>query len=327
MAENATQQVEDVPTDEDASSVSDSEREDSLASLRSSILDYRRENGRTYHRVSDGKYYMPNDVMEQDRLDFSHHLWKLTYDGKLCNSPKKKGARVLDIGTGTGIWAMDYADENEDASVTGVDLSPIQPSFVPPNCQFEVDDVEKEWTWSEAFDFIFARSMNGSFKSRTDFVAKAFENLEVGGYLEMQDNVFPLRCTDGTMTDDSSMYKWSKLLVEATEIVGQPLNDGPKFKQMLEDAGFVDVQEKKGILPLGSWPEKGTKEHELGTWCRSITLESLEALSLALFTRVLGWTKEETLVFCAEAREELKQQNIHAYFDVYAVWGRKPAEK
>ena len=28
--------------------------EESLASLRSSILDYRRENGRTYHKLSDG---------------------------------------------------------------------------------------------------------------------------------------------------------------------------------------------------------------------------------------------------------------------------------
>jgi hypothetical protein len=34
---------------------------ESLASLRSSILAYREENGRTYHALSDGKYVLPND--------------------------------------------------------------------------------------------------------------------------------------------------------------------------------------------------------------------------------------------------------------------------
>lgn len=38
-----------------------------------------------------------------------HHLWALTWSGKLCQCPKDKGAsRVLDVGTGTGIWAIDY---------------------------------------------------------------------------------------------------------------------------------------------------------------------------------------------------------------------------
>jgi hypothetical protein len=36
--------------------------------------------------------------------------------------------------------------------------SPIQPIWVPPNCRFEVDDLEKEWTYKpNHFDFIFAR--------------------------------------------------------------------------------------------------------------------------------------------------------------------------
>jgi hypothetical protein len=37
-------------------------------SLRSSILDYRKENGRTYHRYKDGKYNLPNDDIEKQRL-------------------------------------------------------------------------------------------------------------------------------------------------------------------------------------------------------------------------------------------------------------------
>src|SRR5262245_15452361 len=57
------------------------------ASINSSILKYREENGRTYHSFKDGKYVMPNDNEEQERLDLQHHLFLLTFDGKLYLCP------------------------------------------------------------------------------------------------------------------------------------------------------------------------------------------------------------------------------------------------
>jgi SAM-dependent methyltransferase len=102
-------------------------------SLRSSILDYRKENGRTYHRYKDGKYNLPNDDIEKQRLDLQHNLFILMLDNRLGlappNDPGAKAKRVLDIGTGTGIWAIDYADEHPDSKVIGIDLSPIQPDL------------------------------------------------------------------------------------------------------------------------------------------------------------------------------------------------------
>lgn len=35
--------------------------------------------------------------------------------------------------------------------------------WMPPNCVFEVDDVLREWTWREPFDFIHMRLMYGAF--------------------------------------------------------------------------------------------------------------------------------------------------------------------
>ncbi|KAG9249984.1 uncharacterized protein F5Z01DRAFT_597488, partial [Emericellopsis atlantica] len=52
---------------------------------------------------------------------------------------------VLDLATGTGIWAMDYADTHLDAHAIGVDLSPIQRQWTPTNCEFEIDDIEEDW--------------------------------------------------------------------------------------------------------------------------------------------------------------------------------------
>ncbi|KXH27626.1 methyltransferase domain-containing protein [Colletotrichum nymphaeae SA-01] len=309
MAETTDNIPANDPQDTDgASTIGDSSTDDSLASLRSSILDYRRENGRTYHSVSDGKYYLPNDETEQDRL--------------------VKGAkRVLDVGTGTGIWALDYADDHPEASVIGVDLSPIQPIYVPPNCRFEIDDLEKEWTWTELFDFIFIRSMVGSFKSWPDVIKQAYDNLEPGGYLEIQDNEFPIFCDDGSMPADSQVLKWTQLIVEATDIVGKSMAVAPTFKQLLEDAGFEDVQGRQEKWPISPWQQKDPKQRELGICSRAGTMEGLEPICMALFTRVLGWTREEVFVFCAGVRDELKQQKVHGYFNAYAAWGRKPEKK
>lgn len=46
---------------------------------------------------------------------------------------------------------------------------------VPPNCTFEIDDLEKEWTWSHPFDLVFGRVLTGSFKNIEDFIQKSYE--------------------------------------------------------------------------------------------------------------------------------------------------------
>ena len=63
-----------------------------------------------------------------------YHSLRLTLDNKLWLAPIENPSAVLDVGTGTGVWAMDCADEYPGAEVIGVDLSPIQPLHVPPIC-------------------------------------------------------------------------------------------------------------------------------------------------------------------------------------------------
>ena len=43
-------------------------------------------------------------------VDLQHHLFLLTLDGKLNLAPVSKPQYVLDIGTGTGIWAIEYGE-------------------------------------------------------------------------------------------------------------------------------------------------------------------------------------------------------------------------
>ena len=72
----------------------------STASLRSSIFDYEEEFGRSYHAFRRGKYVMPNDEQEQDRMDIHYHSLRITMEDKLYISPTENPSAVLDVGTG-----------------------------------------------------------------------------------------------------------------------------------------------------------------------------------------------------------------------------------
>ncbi|CAK7219015.1 hypothetical protein SBRCBS47491_003702 [Sporothrix bragantina] len=319
-----TEDTDDAPGFSDTDSAVGSLDYTSLASLTDSIREFRHENGRTYHSLSAGKYWCPNDDPENSRLDLQHHAHRLTFDGALCCCPKEAGAkRVLDLGTGTGIWSMEYADEHPDAEVIGVDLSPIQPEFVPPNCSFEVDDVEKEWTWGRPFDFIWWRALLGCFSDPQAMVQKCFDNLEPGGYLEMHDGTFPLECDDGSMPEDCALLQLANLAREGSARLGRPLDVSPNYAKMMENAGFVDIVFGKYKWPTNPWP-RDRKMKTLGHWTLANVEPGLEGLFLALLTRGLNMTAEETTVLCAAARKDLRNPSIHAYWPAYYCYGRKP---
>lgn len=111
---------------------------------------------------------MPNKQSRSsitDITDLQHHLFVLTLSGSLHLAPLTEGIQdALDIGTGTGIWAIEFATKYPSARVIGTDLSPIQPVYVPPNCSFEVDDAEDPWLFSHKFDYVRHLLSSSSFK-------------------------------------------------------------------------------------------------------------------------------------------------------------------
>ncbi|KAK1701594.1 hypothetical protein BDP67DRAFT_32241, partial [Colletotrichum lupini] len=64
-----------------------------------------------WNLLTNLEYLFPNDERENDRLDLQHDLYLLTLEYKLGLAPpnnENSGVkRVLDIGTGTGLWAIE----------------------------------------------------------------------------------------------------------------------------------------------------------------------------------------------------------------------------
>ena len=66
---------------------------------------------------------------ELERIDLKHHIAMLLSGGNLHLAPLVNPKRILDIGTGTGIWAIEMAEQYSDSEIVGTDLSPVQPSW------------------------------------------------------------------------------------------------------------------------------------------------------------------------------------------------------
>jgi SAM-dependent methyltransferase len=284
------------------------------------------ENGRVYSNYGKNMYGMPMDEKELDRNDFQHHKFLLLLEGKLFLAPIPDSVqRILDLGTGTGIWAIEMADRYPSAHVTGVDIAPVQPSLIPPNCVFELDDVEEDWSFrKESFDFIYARELRMAIRDWNRLIRQSYEHLKPGGWLELSATIADVRTDDDSIPKDSACIEASRIYSEMGVKMGAPAEAPRSWTEQVECNGFVDVKEVVYKLPIGPWP-RDKKLKEIGAVERMMLFEGFEAYMLRGYTRVLGGDPKTLAVILAQARHELSDPKIHIYIFYHIVYARKPA--
>lgn len=157
--------------------------------------------------------------------------------------PADFAGRVLDVGTGTGIWCLDFAEAHPNAVVLGNDLSPSMPEMLFPNVHFYVDDIEAAWTYPdhEKFDFIHGRFLASAIADWPQLMSQAYANTNPGGWVEFQDwNTF-LYSQDNTLPADSALAQMCTMSCHGREAQGSSMKPGALLEQWIKDAGFVDV--------------------------------------------------------------------------------------
>lgn len=145
-------------------------------------------------------------------------------------------------------------------SLPGTDLSAIQSpwyayptiyrfyghakhiSRVPPNVIFEIDDYETDWSYSSGFDFIHSRELMGFIGDHDRFMAQAYENLNPGGWLEMQTTDPTLFSVDGGMERAKILPSYIANLHRASAMFGKSMTEVDTWPSRMVRAGFKDVQ-------------------------------------------------------------------------------------
>jgi len=242
-------------------------------------------------------------------------------DGKLHFAPIKEDGSILDLGTGTGIWAIDMGDKYPGATVTGVDLSPIQPLWVPPNVKFMVDDIEDTWSGTK-YDFIHTRAISPIVKDLAKLLRQSFDHLKPGGYLEGQEFHVHPRCDDGTMSDEYPVLKFYDLLAQAFGKLGFDIHIPVRLADMMREAGFVNVKETVLKVPIGIWA-KDKNLRLVGMYWRMAIHDLLPAMGGKPFLS-LGMSPEEIEVFLVGVRKALSDTKVHSYIHFHFVYGQKP---
>ncbi|KAH8660840.1 S-adenosyl-L-methionine-dependent methyltransferase [Tricladium varicosporioides] len=330
--EAAVQQAQDeidIDSGADARSVSDAGYEtDSLGSastsISSSVRDFTFENGRRYHRFREGRYNFPNDDSEQEREDMKHAMM-VNLCQQLHFAPLKENpGNILDMGTGTGIWAIEMGDLYPSANVLGVDLSPIQPEWVPPNVQFMVDDVESPWLKpTNYYDYIHGRHTVMAIKNWPQLMGRALEHLKPGGWLELQEIHHYPQCHDGSMPQDHLVAQFWGLVTQALSNLGVNFNATLFLSDMMRDAGFINVTTRVFHVPIGVWPKNKILK-TVGLYWRTILIDGLQPIALGPFTRGLGWSKEQVEVFLVEVRRAYMDNWVHSHMPLHIMCGQKP---
>ncbi|KAF3017869.1 hypothetical protein E8E14_012634 [Neopestalotiopsis sp. 37M] len=286
-------------------------------SINSSIYMHTFENGRRYHSYKNGRYPIPNDDQEQNREDMKHVMMLEMTDGKLVYAPiGDHPQKIIDIGTGTA------GDKYPSAEVLGIDLSPIQPVWIPPNVKFIIDDCEEEWLNGDNFDMVHLRFMSPVLKDVPKMCAQSYANLKPGGWIEFQElHAWP-QCDDGTMLPEDHVAGFYKLVVEAFAKLGLDIHAPCKLDKPLEAAGFTNVQCVVKKIPIGTWA-RDRRLRLVGHYLKLVIQDFLPALTNKPFA-LLGLNQVEREMWRTATFKALDDMSAHRYWNFYFWSGQKP---
>ncbi|KAM7219702.1 S-adenosyl-L-methionine-dependent methyltransferase [Rhypophila decipiens] len=292
----------------------------------------------------------PNASHESARLNIQHALSLADLDGELLlcpllpppntnsisNGTSKERKKVADIGSGTGVWAIDFATRYTWADVVGLDLTTPPGESLPLNVHFVVQEVEKPWlslgqssnahvAEDERFDLIHGRQILLNLANPRKALKRVFQNLKPGGIVEFREFWNPL-VSEIETESVPLLVKWHQLTVEAAAAMGCDHGFALQLPRAMKEAGFVDVRVSDRRIPLGGWALDGHgKQDERMAKMDALLTEMIrvgaQGMTREMFVKALGWEVDQAAEYAERVvreleRKDLKEDRIYARFRI-----------
>lgn len=202
-------------------------------------------------------YALPSDMGEMNRLDFQHFVLRQAFKGNYA-APLGQPASILDVGSGTGLWAREMAATFPDAQVVGVDIkAPAEiergAAATDPRLahyRFVAGNILEGLPFPDAsFDFTHQRLLFFAIPSdRWQFVLDELARVtRPGGWVEVVEGRY------GYEPMGPAAQRIADVMLSAMLQRGIDPRNSNNLARYLESAGLRPAQTRTVKLPVGAW--------------------------------------------------------------------------
>jgi ubiquinone/menaquinone biosynthesis C-methylase UbiE len=264
-------------------------------------------------------YMLPKDVGEIKRLDFQQFLLRYGLQGNYL-APLRNPLSILDVGCGTGRWAVELAVQYPNANVVGTDIVPTEEftlgygvDAVPDNYLFVKGNVLERLPFeANSFDFVHQRLLITAIPidKWSHVITELMRVTRPGGWVELQECGVPL---DAPGQPYPQLWQaW----IDFCKTRGVDFTLGNRIGTMLQQGGLQHVQQREVIFPMGKYGGRvGTMS---ATDCLAVGATMKGAVTAA---KIMSPDQYDRLYQATQ--QEFQQPVSQAMLPFYIAYGQK----